>query len=87
MPKYEELKPEDVHIGRAMTAEAAVNEMAVAIVGQRAGRITPEEGENVKTLRRILGRAAKQNGFQVRSSVNAEGAIIWKAVNAKAATA
>lgn len=82
MPKFEELKPEDVRLGRGRTAAEARKPYIEAIQASDAGKITLDRSDRASMVKARLGQASKETGIRIRSSWEdkQQRVLYWKRV-------
>jgi hypothetical protein len=79
MPRFTQLDPQDVVIGRTRFAQEKLKPYLEALGGSEAGRIDLEDSEKSASARHYLAMAAKQLGLTVRASfIEDENALEWK---------
>lgn len=80
MPKFAQLKPEDVRIGRERAAVEARQPYVAALKASDAGQIDLERGDVASTVKRRVAEAAAEIGVKVRSSWvdDKHRTLVWK---------
>ncbi len=80
MPKFTQLKSEDVAIGRERAAEEARKPYLDALKASDAGQIDLDRNEIPSTVKRRLADAAAELGVKVRSSWTDgnQRSLVWK---------
>ena len=81
MPKFTQLDPKTVKLGRSRAADEARKPFREALTSADAGRIELERGEKPSTVKRLLAESAREVGVRVRSSwEDGQRALLWKKV-------
>ncbi len=80
MPKFTQMKPEDVRIGRERSATEARKPYVEALKASDAGQVALDRGEIPSTVKRRLADAAAELGVKVRSSWTDanQKTLVWK---------
>jgi hypothetical protein len=78
MPKFTELNPADVVLGRGIATKARREPFIAAVTADEAGAIELERGESKSQVKRDLAFAAKAAGVRVRSSWVGDRTLVWK---------
>jgi hypothetical protein len=78
MPKFTELNPNEVVLGRGIAAKARREPFIAALSAAEAGSIELERGESKSQVKGDLAFAAKAAGIRVRSSWVGDRTLVWK---------
>jgi hypothetical protein len=82
VPKFEQLKPEDVIVGRGREAAEARKPYIDALQASDAGRITLDRSDRPSIVKARLSQASKESGIRIRSSWEdkQQRILYWKRV-------
>lgn len=82
MPSFQKLDPSQVTLGRGRANALARQAYVEAIQGAEAGRITLDDDEDPRRVKRLLRQASFEAGIRVRSSWedSRQNALLWKRV-------
>jgi len=78
VPKFVNVDPKDVAVGRNRAAAAAREPYIRALKAGAAGRVELERGETQGVVKRRLQEAARESGIRIRSSWESPRSLVWK---------